>query len=344
MRNLFAVAALLILAVCAEGAEVYVKSEYRRDALDAEEAVKDFYRTNFRILAGQDTSAGAAVSWQKNTKVFLWTWNAVYNEECTPVSVIIGNYYAQSGSGLLYGKLRPWNPDPFSASSEISDAHGFTPCNSANPVFAFNGAGLTFYPSGKNGNCSARIGASRVLRYMEEDDDHTSSTHTSMNTILSRFSSEYPYTKALWCDTAAGAFLLRAGDYCSAELSLLSVSCRDMQGQRISWARYETDDAWSAVDQVQGAAAYAAYNDGALRIYGESACTIDRLAENGGGTFSGKGISAQGEIYFRSKIFTGSVKGKSMSIFAAENFLGKNWKKNFIKDVKNNDAIEKIIF
>ncbi len=39
-----------------------------------------------------------------------------------------------------------------------------------------------------------------------------------------------------------------------------------------------------------------------------------------------------------------SVKGKSMSIFAAENFLGKNWKKNFIKDIKKNNSIEKIIF
>jgi FAD/FMN-containing dehydrogenase/Fe-S oxidoreductase len=46
-----------------------------------------------------------------------------------------------------------------------------------------------------------------------------------------------------------------------------------------------------------------------------------------------------------SKIHDGiTVKGKSMSVFAAEKFLGKNWKKDFIREIKKTEAIEKIIF
>ena len=312
MRRLQTVMAA-VLPLCAEGAEIFFQSEYRRDALDAEEEIKDFWRTRFRIFAGTETSAGAAVSYQRNTKLCTWTFNAVYDDVCSPVSVIIGNYYAQSGSGLLYGKIRPWNPDPFSAAAELSDAHGFTPCNSANPSFAFNGAALTFYPSGKNGNSSARIGVSRTLRYAEEDTDHTSSTHASMTTLLSHSDRKYPYTKALWCDSLTGAFLLRAGDYSTAEFSALSLSCRDIQGKRISWARYETGGRWSAVEQMQGFSVFAGYNDGVLRMFAETAVNANRLSNEGSGTLSAKAYAAQGEIAFTSKLFCGSVKGKSIS-------------------------------
>ncbi len=38
-----------------------------------------------------------------------------------------------------------------------------------------------------------------------------------------------------------------------------------------------------------------------------------------------------------------SVNGKAMSVYLAETFLGKNWKKDFIRSVTKNDGIERII-
>ncbi len=39
-----------------------------------------------------------------------------------------------------------------------------------------------------------------------------------------------------------------------------------------------------------------------------------------------------------------ALSGKSLVVYLAEKHLGKNWKKNFLKDVKKNNGIEKIMF
>jgi Fe-S oxidoreductase len=38
-----------------------------------------------------------------------------------------------------------------------------------------------------------------------------------------------------------------------------------------------------------------------------------------------------------------SVSGKSMVVFLAESFLGKNWKREFLSDVVKKEGIERII-
>jgi len=38
-----------------------------------------------------------------------------------------------------------------------------------------------------------------------------------------------------------------------------------------------------------------------------------------------------------------SVQGKHLAVFLAESFLGKNWKRDFIKSVNKNDGVERIV-
>ncbi|MGL4368338.1 MAG: hypothetical protein ACRCUT_01500, partial [Spirochaetota bacterium] len=159
---------IVFCALPASAAEYAASAEYRRAALDAEEEVSTFMRLSARIFSGAYSSSGLSLS-RKTDGAYSFTANALYDDSSSPVSVIAGHFYAQAGSGLLYGRLRPWNPDPFSVSGELSASQGFSLCTSSYPAYAFCGLGFSFRSSdGWNAECAL----SSSPRYIAEDPDH----------------------------------------------------------------------------------------------------------------------------------------------------------------------------
>lgn len=303
LRAVTLLAVLLPSPVCA--AMYDVKAEYQRDALDFEESAQEFHREKIRLFASDAVSAGAATSYRTAERKRSSTWNVVADGKTIPVSFIAGNFYAQEGSGLLYGKLRPYNPDPFSSDPGLSSCRrGFSPCDSANPAYAFSGAGLSLFGGAREDpffvlECSL----SRTVRFARRDDDDDHSMSEQLSTILGRIDRRYPYDRAVACRTmtASLAFLPYAAARC--ELSALSVSLNEGE-RRTAW---KSRGGEGSVHGLEGFSAYGAYNDGILSAFAEGSSCVERL-ERG----VRRAFAFQGECAFTSKVAELTVRGKAM--------------------------------
>lgn len=303
---------IILLSSAAQATIIDVSSEYRRDALDAEETTSEFYREKIMIEAGEAVSAGVAVSYKPKAKELSHTWNVQAGGMSSPVTFIAGNFYAQEGSGLLYGKLKPYNPDPFDVESQLSEQKGFSPCSSSNPSYAFCGGGLSLFGGAKNDPSFILSAAlSRCVRYVTADAQHGDSTDVSFSTILSHCEKKYPYETAVVCRTMAGSLVFVPCDYLRCETAAMTVSLTDESGRAMSWGR-RGGDGWSAVGKTDGASVYLAYNDGALKGYLESALCRTGLKHGTGQSYENS-EAVQGEVSFVSKLVCMSAKGKSIS-------------------------------
>ena len=300
-----AVIIIIVLLPHAGSAALYdAKAEYRRDALDFEENAQEFYREKIRVFASDAVSAGIATSYKTAEKKRSSTWNVLADGMTIPVSLIAGNFYAQEGSGLLYGKLRPYNPDPFSPEPELSRQRGFAPCDSANPAYAFSGAGLCVYAGARDDPLFILVcSLSRSVRFARRDDDDPRSMSESLSTILGRIDRKYPYDTAVSCRTMTGSVAFLPFDSVRCELSALSVSLNEGD-RRAAWKSRGGDENAYGLD---GFAAYCAYSDGMLSSFAEGSVCSERL-QNG----KRNACAFQSECAFKSRVADVSVRGKMM--------------------------------
>jgi hypothetical protein len=286
-------------------------SEYRRDALDAEEEARDFFREKFRLYASKNVSAGFSYSYVPDGRKKSMTWNIVADDESLPVTFIAGNFYAQEGSGLLYGKLRPYNPDPFEVETPLCEQKNFAPCNSSNPAYAFNGGGICFYGGGRvNPSFIASGAVSRCVRFIASDAAYPDSTDDSFTAIFGRCDKKYPNETPVVCRTFLGscAFLPLPAVRC--ELSALAVTLSDEGDGKMNWGRTGKEGVRSYTG-TEGTAAYLAYNDGAVKSFIEAALT--RIRSEGEGPAEKTAHSFQGEFSFLSRVTSLSIRGKSVA-------------------------------
>ena len=307
-------AVILIFIFCTgvcRAAVVDVSSEYRRDALDAEEEAKDFFREKFRLYSSKNTYAGFSYSYAPDDKKKSITWNLVADDPAMPVTFIAGHFYAQQGSGLLYGKLRPYNPDPFEVEVQLSQQKGFAPCSSSNPAYALYGAGICMYGGGRSDPSFITSAAvSRCVRYISSDAAYPDSTDDSFTSILARCEKKYPYETPVVCRTILGSCVFLPLPAVRCELSALCVTLSDEGDGNMNWGRTETGGVRSYTG-TEGASAYLAYNDGALRGFVETAVSRIRTAGEGSGEIHAR--SFQGECEFKSRVAALSIRGKSVA-------------------------------
>src|SRR5512147_2847410 len=117
--------------------EGFISAEYRYDYLDYAESEKEFVRMKGGLDVSENSGFYAATAWIRGGKEGSFTFAVAAAEPDSPFSIYAGDYYAQFGSGLLVGRGRPYNPDPFSKEKEPEKQSGFKPCTSGSPVSCF---------------------------------------------------------------------------------------------------------------------------------------------------------------------------------------------------------------
>lgn len=144
MRSTVIIHLILIIAFPLFGSDYFfrMQSEYRRDAIDFEDDIHEFYRQKLKIRFSERSEANAAYVDDKHANESRYTWNIFLRDISPHLFFFAGNFYAHFGKGMLAGKRSVFQADAFQRQGEIFSGGPITPATSGNPYFAFNGCGV----------------------------------------------------------------------------------------------------------------------------------------------------------------------------------------------------------
>jgi hypothetical protein len=186
MRRAVAIAAMLLASVVPVNAqEISIQAEYRRDAVDYDESVSEFYRLKTEISFSEKSSFGAACVRPADAKGFDYTWFLALNDVVSDSRLMIGYYTARFGGGLVLGRRSPFNPDNFSRRVSSTERSAFTGVSSGNPQYAFYGAALSFGSGGSEMRTGLNALFSSAIRYLDADGYFSGGTGAGLDTIRS---------------------------------------------------------------------------------------------------------------------------------------------------------------
>jgi hypothetical protein len=299
----------MFYSVSAFAAVFEFSSEFRRDALDAEEQTNEFFREKAKIHSETGISAGAAFSCTADRRK-SFTWNAEFDNADFPIYVIAGNFYAQEGSGLLYGRIRPYNPDPLAIESWSGLKSGFCPCDSSNPAYSFYGAGVSLY-AGKKQNPIMIVSAahSRCVRYISASASVKDASEISASSILSRYIKDKSGEQPVICSTSLGSLSFSPVQFVRMECACMAFSMSGEGGRSLSWDFDETGDTRTAKRQIAALSYSLSYNDGVVKSFLEAAVCRTEYMKNDMTVYR-KGYAYQGEVSYSSDAASFYARGK----------------------------------
>jgi hypothetical protein len=319
-----ALAAILVMVISYTAHAHELSVEYRRDALDDEDVTKEFVRFGGTVSAGEKSGAFCAASWIPEEKRRDCTIAFVSAEDDSPCTVYAGDYYTRFGSGLLIGRGRPYNPDPFSVEKGIERMNVFRASTTGNPSSCFRGVALSGIISEEI--LSWNIFGSQAVRYYEGGDG----AESSAGTLFTRSRAAGSYHEPLYL-RSAGFMLGAHRDYYTSQLSVLYCDAVSPKEKRLLW---ESESAGSGYRSAGGGSIYAAYNDGMVKVFAEAALTESEY-QNGGSRSKRHGYSAQGEF---------SVEGDCGRLCVAGKRIGENYYSPFSSPMGSKTPSEGVYF
>ena len=280
-RALTALIILLAGSAAAAGQKedrITLQGEYRRDAVDYEDAPREFFRERATLRFSRESAFMAAlVHGPGGGESF--TWNLTLGDLSPDMSFMAGHFYAHFGKGLLAGKRSAWEPDVFSRRGAISDEGVFTPCKSGNPNFAFHGAAASFRLAGEDLSLSLHPFYSLKERYITQE-DYENRTTSSLSAIESRDGRERQYLEPVDVHTRG---------------AMLALSCIDLLSARAYWIGGNTTAPGGDEVSTGGLRGFTGrgftleYRDDSLALFCEWAMASSRYQGDDGGSSSSEG-------------------------------------------------------
>ncbi len=297
-------------AANAAGADLHLQGEYRRDALDYESTESEFYRLKAGLVLSGKSSMNVTAVHMGTTGEERYTWSLVLGDMSPCLSIILGNFQAGFGAGLLMGHRTSYNPDVFSIKEQSSNETAFVPVKSGNPSYAFNGAGVSL--GGKFEQYSAAVHSFYSIneRYLSEEGFFSGRTDNSLSTLENSRSGDYAHSEPVQIRTAGGMCSLSLLDAFRFQVSGLSTWITSAGGDRIRWDTDEYRDGPGGIYRVDGASLLAGYGDRYIRLFCESAASMTVVEYDSGRKKNIVGRGAVSGIRFTKRQFDFSFTGK----------------------------------
>jgi hypothetical protein len=271
-RIIFICAAMLIVFQNADAA-YFLSSEYKEEYLEEDEHRKVVLRN--KASADFDTNRGASVTVLSfsDEKKDQYTWN-IRTSSDSGISLMAGNYYAQFGSGLLTGRIKPYMPDPFAEEKQSHAEEIITPCSSGYPAFSYYGAALSFETDSDVPYKGLYVYGSRALRYFNNEEDTAGSSYS---TILGNLNAEGSKASPVHARAGGASALLIPQKYLRVQVSWSYYDLIDDSGKKILWS-FKSGYGYAS---TQGYSGYAAYSDGAVKGFYEYVLNRQNIQNNG---------------------------------------------------------------
>jgi hypothetical protein len=279
-------------------AELILSSEYRYDVFDGEETGSSFFREKIRLDMGKNCQGSLAAVEVPAEKRRSYTWYILAANPARSATLLAGNFSASFGSGILTGKMIPYNPDPFRKENEPDNEKVFVPADSGYPAYYCNGAAIGISPY-------FHFFYSQALRYYSDAGNGTS--ESSPNTILSRIDKEYPYSEPVYLRTAGAMLSYNGFDYFTAQCSAIYFDMTGTDGRHILWSAINSD--WSGFESLYGFSGYCAYNDGVVKAFVDAG-SVRSVRYAGGKRYADSSLAVQGEASVETAVFALKLFGK----------------------------------
>jgi hypothetical protein len=257
--------------------DFFIRSEYKKDTIDYSDTEKIYYGEKLTMLFSQESLFNFSCIYVDQTKEKKYTWNLVLKDISPNAYFIAGNYFANFGSGLLLGKKNLYDPDIFSikVTERISEKNKlpFSPCNSGNPVFAFNGLAFRYDIQIYKKKLAFNLFYSIKERFISQDSYDSGSISSSMDTIDTTAVSGNRHDEPVEVHT--GGILLSFDLFkdITVQSYFLSAGIKSRYKDKIAW-EYESSY-WksSGTSGVNGFGLFAQYRDDFLCILTDGAMT-----------------------------------------------------------------------
>ncbi|GEM_PF-714039 len=298
-----------------DGTEMYVQGEYRNDAIDYENAEYDFYRIKTGARFGGASSINTAWMYLERTGSRTHTWNCVLGDISPHLSLIIGNFHASFGSGLIVGKRNPFNPDIFTAASPEYLSSTFRPSCTGNPAGSFSGIALSAGYGLWNTKLSLDVFYSDATRFISENDYNRRETGSSPTTIGGSVDRTYTHSEPVVIRTTGAMLTVFALDHIAVQLSSVYLRMHTPGGNNtLAWDAENIGCHRVGTSAAAGSAILVRYSDNVLSMFCEYALTARTVERDESKQRAIYGDGVLCGISLDSPFFTLSATGRNTNV------------------------------
>ncbi len=296
-RALMVIAAVLIILgrtpAFAADIKVTAQAEYRRDAIDYESEVREYYREKLLVDFSRASRFSFVSVQAENTDGFRFTWNLALSDISPHFSLMLGNFHAHFGSGLIMGKQSPYNPDVFSRKGGIAEASPFSAAQSGNPHYAFHGIAAGLHYQSEILSLAAYAFYSATRRYISQESIDEGHAAAGLSTIEGKSARSYPDIEPVEHRTFGALFTASCARLFSLQAYGLNTCLASADGERILYS-YRHEDGGFGLSDYRGGGFHLAYRDENILLFLERDYTASLIltGDSGARTITGTGALA----------------------------------------------------
>lgn len=246
--------------------DFYIQTDYRNDSIDFSDKEKNFYRGKIGILFSQDSSLNFTYVCIDNKKEERYTYNLLLHDISEHASFIIGNYYTTFGLGHLIGRKRIYDPDILSTRINVSSKKPFTPCNSGNPVFAFNGISALFSEEASYIQLSLYSFYSVKQRFIDDDSENSGKLDSSLSSLENRYNQDYNHNEPAALHTHGSMLSLKIIDLFLFQGFYVYTDLRSISDRKIAWEYNKNEAFASGISMFKGGGILTQYEDDYITV------------------------------------------------------------------------------
>jgi hypothetical protein len=245
--------------------DFFIQSEYKKDTIDYSDITKYYYRERFTVLFSRESALNLSCIYLNQEKDYKYTWNIVLNDISSNFSIITGNYFTHFGSGLLIGKKRIYDPDIFAFRINENDSAefkpAFTPCNTGNPVFAFNGLGNSFRWELNEAKFAFNAFYSIKERFIDDESYESNGIDSTIDTLDTKTKSEYNHTEPVEIHTRGTMLSVLLLNCLLFESYYLHTDICSSYKKEFLWEHNERRDMSKGISELNGYGFFSEYRD-----------------------------------------------------------------------------------
>lgn len=274
--------------------DLYLESSYRRDAIDYSESERYFYREKLSVLFSEDSALNLAYIYIAQDEEHRHTWSLELKDISPHFSFLMGNFFVNYGYGLLIGRKRLYEPDPFANRVSKGNEKIFKPCKSGNPLYTFSGMTASYNNSFAMINASFNTFYSIKERFIDNEYYDSAMISSGLDSIDIKDDKEYNHNEPVNIHTHGALLGFQIADCFYLQLFYLLTAMQSPHGDEILWDSFEAGDNEYGIGSLYGSGFFAGYCDDFLSIYCEGV-TAEREIKNESG--EGSDIRGYGLLY-----------------------------------------------
>ncbi len=304
------------IAYAALPVDFYLRSEYRKDTIDYSETERIYYGEKLAVLFSRESAFNFSYIYPEHTKESRYTWNLLLKDISPNAYFLAGNYFTHFGSGLLLGRKNLYDPDIFSfrINDKITEKYmnPFSPCNTGNPVFAFNGPAFAFGIQIHETKLAFNLFYSIKERFIDSESYDSGKISTTLETIDTKTKDENNLTEPVEIHTGGLMLSCEIIKNILFQIYFLTADIKGFYKEEINWEYNTSYSESTGISGLNGFGLFAQYKDDFLCFLIDGTVTRKEMILNDNINKKEYGYGILYRIAFNPPFLSLSITGKEV--------------------------------